>query len=101
MSEIERPKRPPATSKQAASCLPIALAGTLLVMSLAVLFVLSIGLIGPVVVVACLMFAMVGFHYVVWGWWLGAMIQKEDELEQHDDEADRRDEESGAPWNSE
>jgi hypothetical protein len=49
-----------------------------------VLFVLSLGQLLPVLVIGGVIFLVTAFHYLVWGWWLGKMIQqeaREEELE--------------------
>jgi hypothetical protein len=43
----------------------------------AVLLVLSLGQLLPVLVIGGLIFLATAFHYVVWGWWLGKMIERE------------------------
>jgi hypothetical protein len=42
-----------------------------------VLFVLSLGQLLPILVMGGLIFLVTAFHYVVWGWWLGKMIERE------------------------
>jgi hypothetical protein len=51
----------------------------LLVVAGLVLLVLSLGQLLPVLVIGGLIFLVTGFHYLVWGWWLGPMIQREAE----------------------
>jgi len=57
------------------------LAFLLLMFSLAGLYVLSMGALGPVIVIAGVVILIVVFHYFVWGWWLGPAIRREQELE--------------------
>jgi hypothetical protein len=45
----------------------------------AALFVLSLGQLLPVLVIGGFIFLVTAFHYLVWGWWLGKMIQQEAE----------------------
>jgi hypothetical protein len=46
------------------------------------LLVISLGQLLPVVVIGGLIFLATAFHYVVWGWWLGKMIQQESQDEE-------------------
>jgi hypothetical protein len=78
MSEpLRRPEPPPPRS----SCLSIFLAGGLLALTAVALFALSLGTFLPVMVIGGLILFVAGFHYVVWGWWLGPMIHREAEEE--------------------
>jgi Flp pilus assembly protein TadB len=47
--------------------------------SLMLLTFLSTGLLLPLAFVAGGIFLVCGLHYVVWGWWLGAAIRREEE----------------------
>jgi hypothetical protein len=47
-----------------------------------VLFVLSLGQLLPILVMGGLIFLVTAFHYVVWGWWLGRMIEREAQEEE-------------------
>jgi len=47
--------------------------------ALVLLVFLSQGLLLPLAFVAAGIFLLCGFHYVVWGWWLGAAIKREEE----------------------
>ena len=51
----------------------------LLVVAGLVLLVLSLGQLLPILVIGGLIFLVTGFHYLVWGWWLGPMIHREAE----------------------
>jgi hypothetical protein len=75
------PKPPELPEKPRGSWLSIALAGMLGVVALIVLSFLTLGQMLPVAVIGGLIFAFVGFHYVVWGWWLGKLIQQAGEEE--------------------
>lgn len=57
------------------------LAFLLLMLSLAALYVLSMGALGPVIAVAGAAIVVVMLHYFIWGWWLGPAIRREQELE--------------------
>ena len=46
------------------------------------LFFLTLGAVGPIVVIAGGVFALAAFHYVVWGWWLSRLIREDAEDEQ-------------------
>ena len=61
--------------------LPIFMAATLLMLVCVVLFFLTIGFFGSVLVVMALLFGFAGIHYVIWGWWLSRIVRDED----HDD----------------
>jgi fatty acid desaturase len=63
------------------SLVAASLAFLLLVLSLAGLYVLSLGALGPVIAIAGIVILIVAFHYFVWGWWLGPAIRREQELE--------------------
>ncbi|QDU98639.1 hypothetical protein [Lignipirellula cremea] len=60
------PGKPPASR----GWLAIALAVFAGVLFFIVLSFLTLGYVGPVVVVVALVFAASGFHYLTWGWWL-------------------------------
>ena len=45
------------------------------------LLLATLGWLGPILVLGAI-FAVGGFHYVVWGWWLGPLIHREVESEQ-------------------
>ena len=46
------------------------------------LFFLTLGAVGPIVVIGGGVFALAAFHYVVWGWWLSRLIRQDVEDEQ-------------------
>jgi hypothetical protein len=78
----ELPPRPAAPEKpQRGSWLSIFLTAFLLLGVGAVLLVLSLGQLLPILAIGGLIFLATAFHYLVWGWWLGAMIQREAEEE--------------------
>jgi hypothetical protein len=72
------------------SLLAAALTIGLVVIALVALYVLSLGMIGPAVIIGGGLFLMFGLHYLVWGWWLGPAIQREVEAEEEDERADKR-----------
>lgn len=41
------------------------------------LYVLSLGTLGPILLVIGALFGVIALQYVVWGWWLGRMIHEE------------------------
>lgn len=63
------------------SLIAATLAFLLLMLSLAGLYVLSMGALGPVIAIAGIVILIVTFHYFIWGWWLGPAIRREQELE--------------------
>jgi hypothetical protein len=68
--------------------LSILLAGVFGVAILVGLFFLTLGAVGPMVLIAAGVFALAAFHYVVWGWWLSRYIH--DEVAEEDREMRRR-----------
>jgi hypothetical protein len=79
MAELPpRPAPPPPRG----SWLSIVLTGFVLMLAAIVLFVLSLGQLLPILVIGGLIFLATAFHYLVWGWWLGKMIQREAEEEE-------------------
>jgi hypothetical protein len=64
------------------SLLAATLTVILVIVALVGLYVLSLGTIGLAVVVGGGLFLLVGFHYVVWGWWLGPAIHRDVEAEE-------------------
>jgi fatty acid desaturase len=74
------------------SLIAATLAFLLLMLSLAALYVLSMGALGPVIAIAGIVILIVMFHYFVWGWWLGPAIRREQELEdsRSEDAGDKR-----------
>ncbi len=77
---ILKPPEPP--EKPRGSWLSITLAALLGVAALIVLSFLTLGQLLPVVVIGGLIFAVIGFHYFVWGWWLGKLIEQASEDEE-------------------
>ncbi|MBW3598351.1 MAG: hypothetical protein KY475_13900 [Planctomycetes bacterium] len=73
---------PPEKIPRRSSWLSIFLAMLLLLIVGLVLLVLSLGQLLPVLVIGGLIFLVTGFHYLVWGWWLGRMIEREAENEE-------------------
>jgi hypothetical protein len=41
------------------------------------LFFLTLGAVGPMLLIGCAVFAVVALHYLVWGWWLSRLIRRE------------------------
>ena len=74
---MSEPLRPPEAPKPRGSCLSLFLAAGMLVFAAVALFALSLGTILPVLVIGGLILFVAGFHYLVWGWWLGPMIHRE------------------------
>lgn len=71
------------------SLLSILLAGLLAVAILVGLFFLTLGAVGPMIIIAGGVFALAAFHYVVWGWWLSRYIHEEVAEEDREWERDR------------
>ena len=86
---MDKPDIEPAHS----SLLSILLAGLFGVAILVGLFFLTLGAVGPMVVIAGGVFALAAFHYLVWGWWLSRYIR--DEVAEEDRETQRRAAEQG------
>jgi predicted membrane channel-forming protein YqfA (hemolysin III family) len=70
---------PPVPEKPRTSIVPLLLAGVLAVMVFAGLFFLTLGWMGPVLLIGMVIFGMGAFHYVVWGWWLSRYIRDDEE----------------------
>jgi hypothetical protein len=83
-------QKPEPQEKARGSFLAIILAGSLGLAAVTGLVFITLGLFGPVLAIAGVIFGFAALHYVVWGWWLPRMIREEDEAER-DAEA-RRDE---------
>jgi hypothetical protein len=83
-------ERPEPEQKARGSILSIILAGSLALAAVTGLVFITLGLFGPVLAVAGIIFGFAALHYVVWGWWLPRMIHEEDEAER--DAETRRDE---------
>jgi len=84
-----RPTRPEeARVEQRSSILSLVLAFGVGSLLLLILFFLTLGYIGPVILVAGGVFALAAFHWLIWGRWLSASIRAEYEA----DEARRLDE---------
>ena len=80
---IERPPlEPPEPPPKSGSYLSIILAGLLAVAVFIGLFFLTLGAVGPILVIGVGVFALAAFHYVVWGWWLSKLIQQDAEEEE-------------------
>ena len=51
------------------------------------LVLLSQGMLLPLAVVGAAVFVFIGFHYLVWGWWLGGAIRREVKSEEEEEQA--------------
>ena len=92
------PPKPPAGNSPSkgsvVSWLAILLLVGSLVLSVGLLWLGQVGKFAPfLVVLAGLFFAAVGFHYVVWGWWLPRILARDAEREMRE----RSDIEDGGP----
>lgn len=76
-------ERPEAEHQESAprrgSYLSLLLAAMLALAVFLGLFFLTLGAVGPMVVIGGGVFALAAFHYVVWGWWLGRVIRADAE----------------------
>ena len=71
-----KPQRPDAPDTAPSRGSPAAAMATL-VLGISVVVALAF-LAGPVMAIVFGVFALVAAQYVVWGWWLGGVIRKED-----------------------
>jgi len=78
-------RRPDPAKHPRRSCLSIVLALFLFGGASAVLFFLTLGSFGLVIAIGGGIFLLIGFHYVVWGWWLGKVIHSEERENERDD----------------
>jgi hypothetical protein len=87
-------QKPAPEEKRRGSILSIILAGSLALAAVTGLVFITLGLFGPVLAIAGIIFGFAALHYVAWGWWLPRMIRDEDEAEQEAearrDEGNRR-----------
>jgi len=74
MSDL--PGRPEPAPRRG-SCLSFFLAAALAVVATAALYAISLGTFLPVLIIGGLIVFITAFHYFVWGWWLGRMIERE------------------------
>ncbi len=72
---MERPQPP---EKPKHFWLVLLMACGVLLATIGILSFLTLGFMYPVVIGIGCLFAMVLFHYLVWGWWLGPMIRAEE-----------------------
>lgn len=72
------PEKPPPTG----SLLPLSMAGCLAVLASVVLLFLTLGFAGVALATVGVLFAVVAFHYLVWGRWLSQSIRDEVEAEE-------------------
>ena len=77
-------QRPAAPDRGHGSWLAIILTGLVGLAIVVTLTFLTLGSFGPVLLIGFLMFALVGFHYFVWGWWLQKVLRREQEQESED-----------------
>jgi hypothetical protein len=84
---IERVTPDGSQPARGSSWLPIMLASLLAAVVCIVLFFLTLGGFGMVLAIGGGVFAFIGLHYVVWGWWLSRMIREEVEQEERGSEA--------------
>jgi protein-S-isoprenylcysteine O-methyltransferase Ste14 len=75
---------PPEPTPQRGSWLSVVLASMLLLVVCTLLFFLTLGGFGWVMVAGGCVFAFAAFHYLVWGWWLGRVIREDVEAEDRD-----------------
>jgi len=73
---MDRPERD--DPKPKAGWLPLLLAAGVGIMILTALVMLTGGFLGLVIVVGGGVFALAGFHYLVWGWWLSDKLYREE-----------------------
>ena len=67
----------PDDKRSRGSWLAIVLAACLAFVVFATLFVLTLQISGLVTLAAAVLFLFGGFHYFVWGWWLGPLIHQD------------------------
>jgi hypothetical protein len=79
----QRPQLPPEEPARGGGCVSIALGLTLALLTCIVLFFLTIGFFGMVLVIVGGIFAFAAVHYLVWGWWLSGVIR--DDVGEDDD----------------
>lgn len=70
-----RPTKPPAPTKPKASFVSIILAFFVALMCFIVAAFFSQGFAALFFMVILVVFGLIGFHYIVWGWWLGESIK--------------------------
>ena len=73
---MDLPERPAGKPPQG-SWVSLAIAAMAALMILTALVMLTGGYLGLVILVGGGVFAMAGFHYLVWGWWLSDSIRRE------------------------
>jgi hypothetical protein len=81
--ENSQPTEPERENKRG-SWLSFLLVGSLSLVILAALVVLTMGYVGLVIGIGAGIFAVAAFHYVVWGWWLSKIIRDEEQAEAAD-----------------
>ena len=75
----QRPERPSeAVTERRTSLVPVVLAVMAAILVCGILFFLTGGFIAVVIVMAGLIGGFAALHYVVWGWWLGKLIEHEE-----------------------
>jgi len=82
MSELPSPpQRPPLdgpSPRQPGSWISLFLAAIFFMMCAMALTLLTLGYGGIILAVVAALFGIILFHYLVWGWWLSALIERED-----------------------
>jgi hypothetical protein len=79
------PERPEIDTKPRGSWLAIALVLFAGLAITVVLTFLTLGFFGPFVILAAVIFGVIGLQYLVWGWWF-ERIYRSGNLDQSDDE---------------
>jgi hypothetical protein len=75
----------PPQSKRRGGLLVWALGGTFGLLLFIALVVVTMGQILPVLIMAAAIAGFAGFHYLVWGWWLGGRIRDQVDKEEVDE----------------
>jgi hypothetical protein len=78
VTRVPPPPKPPALpAEQEARGSWLSIFLTLLMCAAAyiVLSFVTLNVFGPVLIIAGVVFLVVSFHYLVWGWWLGKVIR--------------------------
>lgn len=85
-SELPKPPtKPPPPEEKRGSWLSIGLALVLCLGIFVVISFLTLGTFLPVLAIAGIILAFAGFHYCVWGWWLGRVLRDAEEEEATED----------------
>jgi len=73
------PTKPPEPEKAKISWVAMLLAFLLFAVVVVAIDFLALGAFLPVVILGGVLFAIAGFHYLVWGWWLGNILRNAEE----------------------